>query len=120
MKTFILFISLLLSLVFTQKIAWAEDREKQAMDDVSNFKYQTVQTKEGLNFRVPEDMPIEKRGGIQSPIPFDEYMYGKFKQIDRRLDHIEKKLDRIEELLSSDDEVKSDTRSEKPNVLMSK
>jgi len=65
-----------------------------------NFKYQTVTTKEGLTFRVPEDMPVETRNGIVAPIPFDEYMFGKFGQLDRRLKAIDAKLERIEKLLS--------------------
>lgn len=66
---------------------------------VENFKYTTVTTPEGLTFRVPEDMPIEKRNGIVAPIPFDEYMYGKFRQMDARMSSIEARLGRIEELL---------------------
>jgi hypothetical protein len=69
-----------------------------AQEDI-NFQYQTVTTKDGLTFRVPEDMPIEKRGGIQAPIPFDEYMYGKFKKMDTRLQRMETQLQKIQELL---------------------
>ena len=75
--------------------SFAEDKE----DD--NFKYHTVTTKEGLNFRVPEDMPIETRNGLQVPMPFDEYMYGKFKQMDNRLKSIETKLSNIENILTA-------------------
>lgn len=70
-----------------------------ADEDDSNFRYQTVTTREGLNFRVPEDMPIEKRDGLQVPIPFDEYMYGKFKKMETRLDAMDKKLEKIQSLL---------------------
>ncbi|GEM_PF-1545381 len=69
-------------------------------EDRANFQYQSVTTPEGLTFRVPEDMPIEKRNGIVAPIPFDEYMYGKFKQMDQRLKTIDERLERIEELLT--------------------
>ena len=69
--------------------------------EATNFKYNTVTTKEGLNFRVPEDMPVETRNGIQSPIPFDEYMYGKFKQIENRLNSIDAKLNNIEAMLTA-------------------
>lgn len=72
---------------------WAEEESKP------NFEYKTVTTPEGLTFRVPEDMPIEKRGGIVAPIPFDEYMYGKFAKVEGRLYKIETKLTRMEELL---------------------
>lgn len=82
-------------------VATAEEAKKDASEDAANFQYQTVTTKEGLHFRVPEDMPIEQKGGIQAPVPFDEYMYGKFKQIDARLKGIETKLENIEKILSS-------------------
>ena len=55
--------------------------------------------KSGLQYRVPEDMPIESRGGIEAPIPFDEYMYSKFKKIDQRLNRIEESLARVEKTL---------------------
>lgn len=70
-----------------------------AAEDAENFEYRTVTTKEGLTYRVPEDMPIENRNGIQAPIPFDEYMYGKFKRMDARLKEMGEQLDRIEQLL---------------------
>lgn len=75
--------------------AWAADKDKD-----NQFQYQTVTTREGLTFRAPEDMPIEMRGGIQAPIPFDEYMYGKFKALESRLVGMETKLARIEEALT--------------------
>ncbi len=79
---------------------WGADEAAPAADvDDTNFRYQTKMTKEGLHFRVPEDMPIEHRGGLQVPLPFDEYMYGKFKQLDGVLKGIETRLDRIEKLL---------------------
>ena len=89
--------------IFAASSAWAEltdEQKNEVRTDANNFKYQDVQTQAGLNFRVPEDMPIEKKNGIEAPLPFDEYMYGKFKQIDGRLENIEKKLDNIEKVLS--------------------
>lgn len=74
-------------------------RAANASQDEANFRYQTVTTKDGLTFRVPEDMPIEKRGGIEAPIPFDEYMYGKFKQMDTRLQRMEAQLQKIQDLI---------------------
>jgi hypothetical protein len=79
-------------------LSHAADTAKSESDD-KNFDYQTVTTKEGLNFRVPEDMPIQKKDGIVAPVPFDEYMYGKFKKMDARLDHIEQQLTSIEKTL---------------------
>ncbi len=78
-----------------------------ADQDEATFRYQTVTSKDGLTYRVPEDMPIEKRGGIEAPIPFDEYMYGKFKQMDVRLQRMEAQLDKIQGLLEEGAEGKS-------------
>ena len=89
-----------------------QTEEAEIRKEASNFKYNTVTTKEGLLFRVPEDMPVETRNGIQAPIPFDEYMYGKFKQMDERLKSIETKLDHIEKLMTS-------SKEEKPSMLAS-
>ena len=83
-----------------------EEHLSQMKQEVKDFKYQVVQSQAGLNYRVPEDMPIEKRAGIEAPIPFDEYMYGKFKQIDSRLENIEKKLDHIDKSVSPRSEAK--------------
>lgn len=90
----------LLALLACVPAGAAQDNDARGKDE-SNFKYNTVTTPEGLVFRVPEDMPIEKRGGILAPIPFDEYTYGKFKQLDTRLAAIDARLERIEALIAS-------------------
>ena len=83
-------------------LAWsAQEEAEQKAEEVPNFPYQEVVTKEGLVFRVPQDMPIEKRGGILAPIPFDEYTYGKLKQIDHAIATLEARLTKLEEELSS-------------------
>jgi len=99
-RSFLIFI-LTFFAVSNSVFALTEEQEKEIRKEAENFNYQTVTTSEGLNFRVPEDMPIEKRNGIVAPIPFDEYMYGKFKQIDERLKSMEAKLDSIKQLIAS-------------------
>ena len=103
-------LSAIFILVFDQCV-WGltKAEEEQIRKEAGNFKYNTVTPKEGLLFRVPEDMPVETRNGIQAPIPFDEYMYGKFKQMDERLKSIETKLDNIEKLITSPKEEKRST-----------
>ena len=81
--------------------ARAEEGEGEA-----NFEYRTVVTKEGLSFRVPEDMPIEKRGGIQAPIPFDEYVYGKFDRMDKKVRTLETRIEELEKTVASMNEKK--------------
>jgi hypothetical protein len=83
---------------FSTGVSYAADTANSESND-KNFDYQTVTTKEGLNFRVPEDMPIQKKDGIVAPVPFDEYMYGKFKKMDARLERIEQQLASIEKTL---------------------
>lgn len=99
MKRWLLSLCLLCVLASASSFVRAEDAQKDE-SSANNFQYQTVTTKDGLTFRVPEDMPIEKRNGIEQPIPFDEYMYGKFKQMEVRLKSMESQLDRVEKLLN--------------------
>lgn len=48
-------------------------------------------TKDGLQFQVPPDWPIETRGGITAPIPIEEYLGQKFKAIERQLQALEQR-----------------------------
>jgi len=96
---------------------FTEEEEDAIRQGAANFKYHTVTTKEGLNFRVPEDLPIEKKDGLLNPLPFDEYMYGKFKQIDERLKSIELLLDRIDKTLAPP--VDNSPQANKPKALKS-
>ena len=41
-----------------------------------------------LNFQLPEDWPIEKRGGLISPIPTEEYVSIKFEEIEKEFQTI--------------------------------
>ena len=49
-------------------------------------------TQENLNFQLPPDWPIERRGGMVGPIPVEEYLAMKFKMLEARLQTIEQKL----------------------------
>lgn len=64
----------------------AEDKESPT---VKKSKY-------GLNFQVPPDWPIEERAGIVAPIPIEEYLSLKFKDVELRLQGIEKRLDELD------------------------
>ena len=48
-----------------------------------------VRTIKGIRFNVPEDWPIEERGGALGPIPVEEYVTLKFGQIGERFKTIE-------------------------------
>ena len=107
-------------LMFVASSAWAltDDEKKEIINEANNFQYSTVTTKSGLRFRVPEDLPIETRNGIEAPLPFDEYMYSKFKKMDERMTHIEKTLDRIAETISP--KPKEVPKSEEPQTFIAK
>ena len=81
--------------------ALTDEEKNDIRDTAKDFQYSEVMAKSGLKYRVPEDMPIENRNGIEAPIPFDEYMYSKFKKIDERLTRIEETLDHIEKIVAA-------------------
>ena len=100
-RWFIFLFSAFVLIFSNSAFGFTKEQEDDIRKGAANFEYHTVTTKEGLNFRVPEDMPIETKNGIQAPLPFDEYMYGKFKQIENRLNSMDAKLDRIETMFVS-------------------
>jgi hypothetical protein len=83
--------------------AWAADDDDAAAvsEQMKKYHFETVTTKEGLKFNVPPDMPIEKKDGLVQPVPFDQYLYVKFKLIEERMTAVEKKLDSSEKTLDS-------------------
>ena len=64
----------------------------RAEDGMSAEKPTVRKTQEQLNFELPPDWPIEKRGGMVAPIPVEEYLAMKFKALDVRLQAIEQRL----------------------------
>jgi len=56
------------------------------------IKY-AVKEQEGLRFDVPEDWPIEKRGGVVAPIPVDEYLVIKFKEVDKKIEALSDEIE---------------------------
>ena len=64
-----------------------------------------VIVKNRLRFAVPEDWPIEKRGGIVAPIPMEEYLIIKFKAVESQFDSIDQdtagKFNEIKSLIES-------------------
>lgn len=68
----------------------------QAEDGMSAGKPTVRKTQEQLNFEVPPDWPIEKRGGMVAPIPVEEYLAMKFKAVESRLQTIEQKLNGLD------------------------
>ena len=53
-------------------------------------------SKEQLNFELPPDWPIERRGGLMQPIPVEEYLAMKFKAFDARLQGMEQRMQALD------------------------
>ena len=51
------------------------------IDSYAEEQGESLRTQKGLRFTVPEDWPIEKRGGGLAPIPVEEYVLKRFKEI---------------------------------------
>ena len=77
--------SLAIAMLAAAPIAQAEDG---AQADAVTVK----KSQQNLNFQVPPDWPIERRGGIVGPIPVEEYLAMKFKALDGRLQTMEQKV----------------------------
>lgn len=95
------FLAMGVVLVSNVSEAMTEEQNRQLLEETKNYKFKTVTTKEGLNFNIPEDMPIETRAGVTAPIPFEEYLYFKFKKLEEKLITIEKKIDDLQATLIS-------------------
>ena len=94
------FLIFVVALTCAGKTAFADDAERQkAEDEIKNYRFKTVTTPEGLNFKIPEDMPIETRNGLKAPIPYDEYLYFKFKKLEEKLVETGAKIDKMADTL---------------------
>jgi hypothetical protein len=70
----------------------------------------TTKVEKGLRFKVPEDWPVEERAGVVAPIPVEEYISIKFKDIEAKLGVIRQELtSKFEEVNSAVDKFKADT-----------
>ena len=111
-----LLMTALLLVVFTIGSVWFNSpwQRNANAEDQNN-----VRSVKGLKFNVPEDWPIEERGGMLGPIPIEEYIAKKFNAIDSKfmeaegkhinvkikLDEIESRLENLEKD-SSDMEIR--------------
>jgi len=85
---------------------------------ISSSFAQNSKKSKGLNFAVPEDWPIEKRGGIVGPIPTEEYITIKFKATAEEIrsikDNLEERVERLNEKLDMLDEKRLDNNILQP------
>lgn len=79
-------------MIFSSGLSAQEDRYEHSDDDSTYV----LKTQDGLTFRVPEDMPIEKRDGVVAPMPFNEYIFLKIKQINKDLSDVKDRLSALE------------------------
>lgn len=63
-----------------------------ARDAHSGSTPKTVKTEKGLRFSVPVDWPVEEQNGIVAPIPIEEYITRKFRDITTHLERIDREL----------------------------
>lgn len=79
---------------------------------MKKYRFETVTTKEGLKFSVPSDMPILNENGLVTPMPFDEYLYIKFKFIEERMQSLEQRIEKMEsKILAEFKELKAQVAS---------
>ncbi len=112
-KVLVLFFGLIL-FSWGSANAYSEDEAKKVSEEIKKSGFETVTTKEGFNFKIPSDMPIETRNGVVAPVPFEEYLYVKFKKIDEKLSEVDKKIDKLQTTLD-----KISTGVNQPNKLSS-
>ena len=67
-------------------------RPTQAVEEQELSSEPKSRTIEGIHFKVPEDWPIEDRGGSLAPIPVEEYVGIKFAKYDSRIAALEASL----------------------------
>lgn len=72
-------------------------QEKNEKKGEAETLAQTTTTAEGIQFRLPEDWPVVKRGGGVGPAPIEEYLAIKFNKIEARFQKIEERLSAFEE-----------------------
>ena len=77
--------------VSAQEFRAAGDTDKEGL---------VIKSVDGLKFRVPEDMPIEKKNGIVAPMDLTEYVAIKFSRTEKRLRNIQERIEKIEEELN--------------------
>jgi len=73
----------------------------QADEGTDEMNPNVVKKYRGLQFKVPEDWPIEKVGNTIGPIPIEEYMGRKFNDLNLRLKKQEDAMAAMEKRLEA-------------------
>lgn len=88
---------LLMGPVFFCEAAPENEEIVETKADASNPLYQIVKTKSGHIFRIPKDMPIEKRDGLIIPLSTEEYFLKKFDALEKKVETLSEKVNMLEE-----------------------
>lgn len=72
----------------------------RADEGVEDEKGHVVKNYRGLQFKVPEDWPIEKVGNAIGPIPIEDYMSRKFAELTERIKKQEETMAAMEKRLA--------------------
>ena len=80
------------SVVLALAIAGPAGAEEAAKPEPATVR----KSKDGLQFQVPPDWPVEKRGGITAPIPIEEYLGRKFTAIEAQLQGLEQRFNGLD------------------------
>lgn len=81
--------------------------------DETNPLYHIVKTKDGHIFRVPKDMPIQRKDGLTLPMNSEEYFLNKFEDLKNEMEVINERLDALEEIVKDAKDAQEDTLKSK-------
>ena len=86
-----------------------------AAEEAASTESATVKkSKDNLHFNLPPDWPIERRGGITAPIPIEEYLAKKFKELESKLNDMDQRLNGLDLRLRIIEEDAKKRRQEQP------
>ena len=86
-----------------------------AAEEAASTESATVKkSKDNLHFNLPPDWPIERRGGITAPIPVEEYLAKKFKELESKLNDMDQRLNSLDLRLRILEENAKKNRQEQP------
>lgn len=89
MKKRIALVAVLLISLLICRMAFCLEEYKTDADEAAAYNVtRSVKTVDGLNFRVEEDRPIEKVGGVYRPIDVDSYIALKFNKLEKKINEI--------------------------------
>ena len=96
---------LVLTCLMSSFVYAAEDNQ-----DETQKKADVLRSSKGIQFRVPDDWPLETRNRAVGPVSIEEYLSLKFKKLEERITVLENKVDNLTLVDSKKSVVKSTNR----------